>query len=159
MLKRIDINAKESYKQYIQNENNLQNTPLKYMSNLTSAILKNIDYKKIKLKREENFLFFHKHLKDINELNIDVNSLNGPLVYPFLISKNKFSEFLIKNNIYVACYWKEVLNRVNDETLEAKFTNFIIPLPVDQRIDNADIEFIVRKINFFLKTFYNNITL
>ena len=75
------------------------------MSNLTQTILKSIDYDKIKLIINKNFLFLHSHLKKINELKIDVNSLNGPMVYPLLLKKD-----MIKQKIYVATYWPNVLD-------------------------------------------------
>ena len=96
LLKRLDVSASFAYKDFKKNDDDLIDNPIRKMSNLTQAILKSIDYDKIKSIRETNFLYLHSVLKKFNELEIDVNSLNGSMVYPFLYKKYGLRELLIK---------------------------------------------------------------
>lgn len=148
LLKRIDLGATEGYLGFRENEIKLNNQEILQMSKLTSKILSNINYEYVKLKREKNFSILHDKLKDINELkNIDESlSKNGPMIYPFLISKDNIKKYLIDNKIYVATYWPEVISRVQTDSYEAYLTNKLIPLPIDQRYDDEDMMYILKKI-------------
>jgi hypothetical protein len=143
LLKRIDISASESYKLYAKSEELFDNRSMKQMSNLTYAVLCNIDYEKAKLIRERNFLYVHSELSKINELDVKLEQINGPMVYPFFSSKKGIREELIRNKVYVATYWKEVLSRSSSSDVENKFTNSIIPIPIDQRYDLEDMRHII----------------
>ncbi|GAX62971.1 ATP-utilizing enzymes of ATP-grasp superfamily [Candidatus Scalindua japonica] len=149
LLKRLDVGASTSYEIYKNNEELLEDAPIKRMSKLTQSLLASIDYAQAKSARERNFLSFHKVFSSLNELELSVENLNGPMVYPLLISKDGLKEYLIKNGIYVATYWKEVLERVKKSSLEYKFTEFLIPLPIDQRYGSSDVNKIIDMvINF-----------
>ena len=94
-------------------------------------------------------MFLHEALKNYNELRIATEEVNGPMVYPLLISKKGLKEFLIHHKIYVATYWQEVLTRVGAGTTEHKFTEYLVPLPIDQRYGIEDMQVIVDTlINF-----------
>lgn len=150
LLKRLDIDAQAGYQAYIKNENSFSRRTLKKMSKLTHAILNSIDYARAKKIREENFRFLHRILKDINELDLPMRNLNGPMVYPLLVSKKGLKEFLIRNQIYVATYWKEVLNRVKKRSFEYKLAKCLVPLPIDQRYGLDDMRKIVEKVSEFI---------
>jgi len=137
---RIDGDASLFYSDYQLAEQRLIDFPIMKMSKLTEKILSSIDYEKIKLKRKENFIYLHNALKEINDLNIDLESINIPFVYPLLINNSKLREVLIKNKIYVAKYWNEVLNRDNVSKTEINLVNNLIPIPLDQRYDLEDMK-------------------
>jgi len=146
LLKRVDIDAQSSYEVYKRNENAFSTRPMKHMSRLTQAILSSIDYERTKKTRKENFRFLHKALKNINELDLSSNRVSSPMVYPLVVSKDGLKEFLIKNQIYVATYWEEVLKRVKKGSFEHKLTKYLVPLPIDQRYGVGDMNRIVDKI-------------
>jgi len=150
LLKRMDVSAKKSYGIYLKNEEKFKNMPIRRMSKLTQRLLTAIDYKKVKSVRERNFLFIHNTLGYRNELSLSVNDLNGPMVYPLLISKVGLKEFLLSNKIYVATYWKDVFDRVQKENLEYKMTKYLIPLPIDQRYGMLDMRRIVSLVNAYI---------
>ena len=151
LVGRIDQTAAEYYPNYILSENSLTDQPIKTMSKFTETILKSIDYKKIKLLRERNFLYLHSILAKYNSLDIDINILNGSMVYPFLWKDSLLRNELIKNKVYVATYWPEVLKRVSEESFEATFVHKILPLPIDQRYDLEDMKRIVNIIDKYIK--------
>ncbi|MCY6370540.1 hypothetical protein [Clostridium ganghwense] len=150
LLKRIDISAKESYDDFIHNQCKFKDRKLMSMSKLTKRIMKSINYNEVKSIRERNFLYLHEKLSQFNELKIDINYLNGPMVYPLLITKEGIRQKLIKNKLYVATYWKEVLERVKDNTFEYKLTRYLLPLPIDQRYDLNDMKFICELIKRYV---------
>lgn len=140
------MGADAGYKDYSIVEESLSHEPLKKMSNLTQNILSSINYKKIKLTRERNFIFLHKNLKDLNELHINLENLNGPMKYPFLINNRKLKQFLIENKIYISTYWQEVIERVEKSSYEYYLTENLIPIPIDQRYNLTDMKLIIEKI-------------
>lgn len=147
LLKRTDLGAQSGYEDFLNNEIELNNQEVLEMSNLTSAILSSLDYKDIKNKRELNFKLLHENLKDINELIINKSLMNnGPMVYPLLISKDGIREYLIENKIYVATYWKDVLKRVDKNSFEAHLTKYLLPLPIDQRYGEEEMQYIIKII-------------
>ena len=151
LLKRIDLSANEGYTSFQDDEKLLDNAGIKFMSNLTKRILCSIDYEKCAVQRIDNFLNLENTLKKYNLL--DLPSLNSqvPMVYPFMVENNNLRNFLIQNKIYIPTYWKDVLKNVNKESIEAKYTNCMLPLPIDQRYDGADMKVIVDNILAFLE--------
>ena len=146
LVGRIDQTAAAYYQSYTSFENGLTDQPIKAMSKFTEAVLRSIDYKNIKLLRERNFLFLHSLLAKYNSIDIDIDILNGPMVYPFLWEDPLLRNELIKNKVYIATYWTEVLSRVSEDSLEALFVRKIIPLPIDQRYDLEDMNRIIKII-------------
>jgi len=147
----IDRTAAKYYPNYILSENSLIDQPIKTMSKFTETVLHSIDYKNIKLLRERNFLFLHSFLGKYNSIDIDISMLNGPMIYPFLWEDLLLRDELIKNKVYVATYWPEVLERVSEESLEASLTQKILPLPIDQRYGVEDMKRIVSTIKKYIE--------
>ena len=145
LLGRADKEASLFYNEYKKAEQRLINQPIKKMSNLTNKILSSIDYESIKQKRKENFEYLHNELKEINLLeNIDIKST--PFIYPFITNDLQLRGKLIKNKIYIAKYWSEVLGRDSISNVEIDFVNKLIPLPIDQRYDFDDMYRILKII-------------
>lgn len=147
LLRRIDVNAEDAYAKFVENENSLSGQPIKKMSKLTRALLCCIDYQRAKLIREKNFLYLHDNLKEINELSFPIEHLNGPMTYPMFITKKGLKKRLIEAKIFVASYWDSVLNLVEKNSFEYRFAEHLLPLPIDQRYDLADMEKIVKMLN------------
>ena len=60
--------------------------------------------------------------------------------------KNK----LIDNKIYVATYWNDAIGRVNNNSIEFKLINNTVYIPIDQRYDIKDMEYIINIISTFI---------
>ena len=146
LIKRIEYGPEHGYADYVKNEALLSGQPIKKMSNITKAILNGIDYKRVREKREKNFRFVHKNLKDFNLLQIDVETMAAPMVYPLLIEKDGLKEFLIQNKIYVATYWKDVFKWVSEKDFEFKLAKNLVPLPIDQRYGKTNLTKVVKII-------------
>ena len=102
----------------------------------------------MKNKRIANFAHLHKSLKATNLLKIDsLSSFECPMVYPYLIDDSDIKGRLLKNNIFIATYWPNVLKWRNTNDLEFFLANNILPLPIDQRYDTDDMERMLKIIN------------
>jgi hypothetical protein len=150
LLKRLDRGAQASYDLYKKNEKAFCSQPVKGMSKLTAAILSSINYDRVKTVREQNFLFLHEALKAYNELKIPIEEVNGPMVYPLLFTRKGVKNFLRQKKIYVATYWSEVLKRVSTGTTEHKLTEYLVPLPIDQRYGVQDMQIVVDTLIGFI---------
>jgi hypothetical protein len=150
LIQRIENGAESGYNLFKINDDSLKNQPIKQMSALTQRLLQNIDYEKVKITRRENFLFLHSQLKGWNTFKFDQSAMDVPMVYPFQTDNRSLRDYLVKNRVYVAQYWPNVLEWTNDGMLENKLTNEIVPLPVDQRYTLEDMGIIVSMISKFM---------
>ncbi len=144
ILKRIDTSAGEAYGDFQENEEYHDNIDIKLMSKTTERFLSLLDYDFIKNQRKANFEKLHNELSKYNELNIDSTvSQNAPLCYPFLVSKDGLRELLIENKVFVARYWPNVLDLENKDDFEYRLGKYLLPLPIDQRYNSDDMQYII----------------
>ena len=144
LLKRIELNSENGYSDFIENEMILSELPIMKMSNLTQSLLSQIDYEIVKKKRQENFAFVDNVLRKSNLLIIDNFPKSTCMVYPYLISDgDKIKQKLIENRIYIATYWPAVLERTSSDSFEYFLTKNLIPIPIDQRYGENELQFIL----------------
>jgi len=149
LIKRIDLGPEKSYDLFKKNDENIGKQSTLKMSLFTERLLKSINYKDALRKRNQNFLFLHRFLKDENELSylIDVRKINGPMVYPFLKKGNSIlRKKLIKHKIFVAVYWPNVYEWTSKNSWEYYLTDSLISLPIDQRYNQKEMYNIVNMI-------------
>ncbi len=148
LLKRIELGAQAAYAGFKANEESLCRLPIKQMSLLTRSLLYNTGYEEAELARNSNFHLYHFHLKGINCFDIpaDVSMLGGPMIYPLLVEDKELKHTLIRDKIYVATYWPEVLDRAGAGEVERTLTEQLVPLPLDQRYGKEELGRIIEKI-------------
>ena len=151
---RIEMGASRSYESYIKSEKLLLNINLGKMSRLTKSLLRNLDFSKVKQTRVENYNLFHEKFFESNDLKLDhlnSNSDSVPLCYPLLTNQGaKLKNYLISHKIYVPTYWPNVLNWKKDKTsLENKLVEDLVCLPIDQRYNKSDMNYIIEIIESF----------
>jgi len=148
LLLRVDSGASAGYEDFKKNDAQLSGQPIKLMSKLTKNLLSNINYEEAKGKRNANFQFLHKALAERNQFQIQPEEdITGPMVYPFRTTNTTIRKRLIDNNIFVATYWPNVFNWLTENEMEYKLSREIIPLPVDQRYNENDLNFILQIIH------------
>ena len=147
LLKRIDLGANAGYTDFQANDESLIGQPIKKISKLTSALMGNIDYEKVKKQRLKNFAVLHNTLADKNEMNINLSSVDVPLVYPFKIKDKNLRVKLIQNQIFVAKYWPSEENGCMKSPVAQTLAATITALPIDQRYDESDMQRILEVIN------------
>lgn len=146
LLKRADTSAEFGYSDFSFNDALLNNQPIKEMSNLTHKILGSLNYEQVKMKRIENFEYLHNFLKESNLLKIQKAKNEAPMVYPFWTKDLKLKKKLIKNKIYCATYWPNVLDWCKVDSLEVQLSKEIIHLPIDHRYDLNDMSNILKYV-------------
>jgi len=115
------------------------------MSKLTVALLSSIDYERVKDNRRRNYIFFEKNLAEKNLLHLQFSD-EVPMVYPFRTKNETLRTKLIKNKIYVATCWPNVLSWCNEHKLEYSLAKQIMPLPIDQRYDETELLTIINML-------------
>lgn len=145
LLGRFERTASEFYSEFVSEEEEFSNFPVKKMSKLTDNLLHGIDYKVVKDKRTENFSYLHTNLKDMNELNLSIP--DGAYMYPLYIKKGcEIRKKLQTKKIYVPTLWPDVFSLCGDNELEYDMAKNVLPLPVDQRYGIEDMDYIVKKL-------------
>jgi hypothetical protein len=147
LIKRIDSGAESSYSDFLESEKIINKSPILEMSSLTQALLKSIDYERIKNIRRNNFNYLHKHLKDQNLFLINKDSLQVPQNYPFLTKKKGIKQKLLASKIYTPTYWPNILRTKFLKTIEYHYAKNIIFLPIDQRLNQKELDFILNIVN------------
>lgn len=144
LLKRLDINAECGYPDFRSNSSQLNDEPLTGMSMLTQRLMGTIDYEWIKIKRRTNFQILHRTLASSNRLRLpSCDSYACPMTYPYLTDNKKLRADLIENKVFVATYWPSVLKYCSKDSLEYSLAQNIIPLPIDQRYGEEEMNYII----------------
>ncbi|WP_354690402.1 hypothetical protein [Phytobacter sp. RSE-02] len=128
------------YADFQQAESALNSITAMKMSALTERILRSVDYERIKAVRERNYTLLSESLGSLNAFRFSKVPVPGPFCYPFFYPARPLHQPLIARGVFVATYWREVLERVEPDSVEANFVNYMIPLPCDQRYSEDDIQ-------------------
>jgi hypothetical protein len=144
LLIRSELTAEDGYSAFLENERSFSKTDITKMSGLTENLLKNINYGQIAAERRKNFLFLHRNLKELNEINFEINPTQVPLSYPFYSNDPALRERLIRNKIYTPQYWDNVLKVAAAGSVEYDYALNLIHLPVDQRLERRDLDRIIK---------------
>lgn len=146
LMKRIDLSAEAGFEDFHKADDGLAHQPIRKMSKLTQRIMQSIDYRSVTEQRRNNFLMLHSTLSATNKLNISLDKDAVPMVYPYLTDREGLRDHLIKEKIYVARYWPNVLEWTTADSLEWYLTRQMIPLPIDQRYGKNEMNRIINCI-------------
>jgi hypothetical protein len=144
LLKRIDTSAEEAFADY-KLSCHLGSLPVSKMSSLTKRILSSVDYDAVAEVRRRNYSILADSLSANNKLDLELGDA-VPLVYPYMSDDFGLRSRLIESKIYVAQYWPNVLEWCKSNELESYLTNQIIPLPIDQRYGEEEMNYIIKII-------------
>jgi hypothetical protein len=150
LIKRIEMGSDAAYSDFLWNEEMIGNQPIKKMSTFTENILRETDYQSIKAVREKNFMYLHERLFAKNELKIDLSLLSGPSYYPLLLAGKEIRSRLITKRIYVSTFWKNVIDTTIGDCYEHYISEYLYPLPIDQRYDKVEMDFILEVLKPYL---------
>ena len=117
------------------------------ISIFAEELLARIDYERIKEIRKRNFNTYQQYFAEKTHIKCEKESI--PYIYPLDVGKN-IKEKVIKEKIYVPTLWSQCLDKQFDNTLEQKMASDTLFLPLDQRYEEKDIEFIVKKVKDLL---------
>lgn len=145
LLGRYECPAPEFYGEYAQNNDRFSREPIMGMSPLTHNLLRAVDYETARERRSRNFAFLNRRLSSRSRLVLP--DIPGAYAYPFwpgngLPSGEVLRREMIRQKVYVPCLWPEA----KGTPLEEEMASQILPLPVDQRYTEEDMEEILRRL-------------
>lgn len=146
LIGRLEDTASAHYKEYRDAETMANEEEIKQMSKLTQRILCGIDYELIKRTRCQNYRVLHTLLGNENMLK-NMSLPDGPYGYPFLVENAYELRIQLQElKIYVPILWANVRDLVEKSSLERYYTDNILLLPVDQRYNMNDMEYLANII-------------
>lgn len=147
-----DMTTHHAYSYYLKNEERMEWEGVMRMSKSTSALFNMMPLSEIQRMRNSNFRTLHSLLGDKNEIGSALfDRVEGPMVYPFLVRNAKLRRNLIARKVYVPWWWKNVLDVASEGTIEWELAKYLVPLPVDQRYDEADMHVLAEIVNQAMK--------
>ncbi len=149
LIKRIDLGPEAGFEDFHNEGDMLCNQPIRFMSKFTQSMMMTINYEKIKSRRRKNFLRVHNALNDTNSFICNLESDAVPMIYPYMTDKKGLRQMLINNRVFVAKYWQNVEEWVERGCLEWNLVNYMVAIPIDQRYDEDDMDYIVRLIKSY----------
>jgi hypothetical protein len=147
LLKRVDLGAEAGYQDFKKNDDALIGQDIKRMSKLTETLLSGIDYERAKIIRIENYNILSESLGAKNQFNFVLDEDDVPMVYPYLTDDAILKKRLITEKIFVATYWPNVFEWCKSDELEYRFAEQTTYIPIDQRYNSNDMEFIIKTIH------------
>lgn len=135
--------VEKGYAAFKNAEASLDGAEIMCMSPETRRMLGHIDKRRYADIRMSNFAFLENALH--TEFPFHRSSDDVPMVYPYITDNPRLRSSLMQEKIYVATYWPGVCNCGN---LQER----ILPLPIDQRYGEEDMERIVRAIKGEIKS-------
>ena len=144
LFERIEVGCSTAYSSRMKNEERIDKSDILRMSKLTLAILKNEPYSLIKQKRVSNFNYTHELFKELNLINpiMYIDEECVPMIYPLVVDNNSIVKKLNENKIYTGRWWNYLLNETKKDSFENKLSSFLIPIPIDQRYDLKEINYV-----------------
>jgi hypothetical protein len=148
LFRRIEVGCQNAYSERMLNEKRIDTSDILQMSGLTKAILSSVRYEEIKIKRRNNFKILHELIGHLNEFDLmhSYDETCVPMVYPFVKKDATLVEVLKVEGIYTGRWWNDVLNHVSEDTIESKFSKYMVPIPIDQRYGVNELKLIADTI-------------
>lgn len=138
LFKSIELGTNAAYQDNLCSKVSLEDG-IKRMSVLTQKMLQSVDYDFLAEKREKNFRVLFDQFFGINQLKLSMEGY-APFVYPLLVAIPNLREKIVSKKIYVPQWWKYLLTEVPDTSVEAWLSKWLLPLPIDQRYSERDME-------------------
>ena len=149
LIDSIETSTNEAYAESLANEGRITAEDVMAMSHFTERVLASVDYDKNQKIRLGNYSVYNTLLGEINELKIPKTEY-APMIYPLLVKSDNLRHELVVKKIYVPQWWKAVIDDNRSNEWERYLSKYLIPLPIDQRYDKQDMEYIAKTVLNFL---------
>jgi hypothetical protein len=143
LLVRMVYSAREGYEDFHKARDSIRDTSPLAMSRLTRRLMKSIRWDQVIKRRRENYLIMAGMMDAINEMHWTLGENDAPLCYPLTMRGreiNKVKKDLAEHNVFTATYWPDAAPRIKVGTIEEALLNETLFLPIDQRLDRAQVE-------------------
>src|SRR5262249_19138783 len=109
-------------------------------------LLRGVDMASVATARHENFAFLHDALGAHNRLWMKPSE-QVPFCYPYLPPTPVERSILHGRGFFIPCFWPEVNQRTQTGfDFERRFSDQLLPLPVDHRYTNSDLRGLVENL-------------
>jgi hypothetical protein len=143
LVGRLEGGPEPFYGTFVEVEHSIRDEGVRGMSALTARLLDGLDYPLIQARRQANFATLRNRLDGINGY-ADFAQVRTPMIYPLLLTSAQQAQqvrsALQQQRIYVATYWRELLEDPATGSAARRWTECMLPLPIDQRYDDGDME-------------------
>lgn len=142
LLIRMAYSAREGFADFQKIAISLQDTTPLAMSRLTRRLMKSIPWDQVVKRRRENFKVMAQKLDNINDMRWQLGEHDVPMCYPLTLRGGEIDKIkaeLVARNIFVPNYWQDALPRIAPNSIEAILTKETLFLPIDQRLESAQV--------------------
>lgn len=143
LMGRLEGSPEPFYGAFVEVEHSIRDEGVRAMSALTARLLDGLDYAAIQARRQTNFALIRSRLDGINGYT-HLAQVTTPMIYPLLLATAEQAAHvrsaLQQERIYVATYWRELLDEPGLGGAARRWTECMLPLPIDQRYDDGDME-------------------
>lgn len=147
LTKRLDLGAEAGYADFREQSARLVNQPIKIMSKLTLRMMLSIDYEAASMQRRKNYQYLHLELEKTNLIRVQLEDDAVPMVYPYMTDKEGLREHLIRNKVFVARYWPNVMEWTDPSDFEHSLVSLLLPIPCDQRYLEIDMRKVINLLD------------
>lgn len=120
--------------------------PPRRMSTLTRRLLRSIDFEHAAARRQAHYRTLHRALRDLNRLALPDTPKHAPMCYPLVSGIPGLRDSLIEAGVALPLYWPEVIDATDATADENSLARQLLPLPLDQRYSEADMQRLIRLI-------------
>ncbi len=149
LILRYQGKVAEGHKIFKENES-LSGHGIARMSQISESILSHVNYNESSSKRKTNYNILHDALGKTNQLPEEIagNPNNTvPICYPYLPPHPIEKEYFWENSIFVPTFWQECIKRSSSGYyFEKMLSNILLPLPIDQRYGEPEMNRIIELI-------------
>ena len=150
VLGRRERPAAEFYGEASLNNESFDAEPAKAMSTITESLMRAIDFDAARSKRVANFERLHGALAGRNLLRLRIPE--APFMYPYVVEDaGDTRRELAKKGIYIPMLWPNVPDDPCAGPVAISYSRNILPLSIDQRYGERDMEMITEVLKRCLK--------
>lgn len=120
--------------------------PARRMSPQTRALLGRVDFAAAAQRRCRNYRLLHRALGGLNRLSLPPSPPSAPLCYPLVSGIPDLRDSLIDQGIALPLYWPEVIAATSAAETENRLARTLLPLPLDQRYGEQEMERLIRLV-------------
>lgn len=147
---RMEDGSAEWYGAYRASEESIDAEPLAAMSETTRSLMAAVDFPFARRRREENYAILGKALGGRNRLA--AGSPEGPYMYPLLVEDSAgLRDRLAEAGVFVPTLWPNVLADCPAPSWAHRYARDVLPLPVDQRYNRDDMEYVASCVKSVLR--------
>jgi hypothetical protein len=150
LLGRLEDGPEGWYASHVEVEQGIRDEGLGGMSVLTARWLGSIDYAAMAKRRAANLVQVHEAFGRCNGFEVPVQPGLAPMCYPLLLERaeqaDRLRSELARQRIYLATYWKDVLEAGGGCEVARTWAQCMLPLPIDQRYGPEHMERLIEAV-------------